>query len=178
MSGFLALTDTLDNLVNGLRNLSQSLDKARIAYLLTPMTQLSQQALVTSPYFTNVQKRRRSPATVAKTPARRNKRNRKAEGTLITSPYFNTKEDAGPSNPRRRQPVSIAVDGVLPVIEAPDLWWEADTIPAKDSLSVIRYQRHSLLYYALWLVKPTLIQGTSSIDQAWHTRTYANANFA
>lgn len=205
MSDLLALTNTLDNLIHGLRNLTESLNEARTAYLI-PTPARRPQALVTSRYFTNARKRSRSPqwpssrkrvrvsdedshatliqtwyrevtfaveipvgtssAILPKTPARRNKRDRKTRAKIVTSPYFTVKESAGstkadPNTPkRRRQPVSIATD-VLPVIDAPNLWWEADTVPA-DIQSVARYKRDSLLYYSLWLAKPILIQGTSS----------------
>jgi hypothetical protein len=117
---------------------------------------------VTSPYFPPTPESEK----VLSTPARRRKRSKELD--VVTSAYFTGGAEAaselGPSKPKRRKRTVTVVEApVIPVIEPPERWWETDTLPVKDAISLAHFKAHSVLYYQLWLARPVLIQGTQPI---------------
>lgn len=58
-----------------------------------------------------------------------------------------------------RVPLTLAAEMTLPAIEAPELWWEADTIAVTRKRTIARFKSNPVLYYNIWNAKPTLVQG-------------------
>lgn len=65
-----------------------------------------------------------------------------------------------------RIPLTLPAEMAPPAIQAPERWWEADSIPVTRKRNIARFKKNPVLYYSVWNAKPTLIQGIFKCD-AW-----------